>query len=62
MMAVSGGQQWQLAAAGSNQQRTVVDSDAQTIDKVNGERINWCEMRRIVVKKYNIKGGKIVMK
>ena len=31
-------------------------------DKVNGEKINWCEVRKIVVRKYEIGEEKIRIK
>ena len=65
-MTISGGQQWPTGAVGGwwfvgvarGRQWWMVAVDGggqrqQTVSKVNGERINWCEVRR-----YKIKGEK----
>ena len=51
-----GGRRWWVVAmnGGGRRQRTV--------DKTNRERINWCEVRRIVVNRYKIKREKIGIK
>ena len=72
MVANSDKQWWMVwssvPADGGNQQRPwslVVVSDAVDggwwwmIVKANGERINWYEVRKIVVRKYKIEGEKI---
>ena len=55
LAAVGGGSRWQLMADGGGRQR-------RTVVKVNEEIINWCEVRRVVMRKYKIKGEKIEMK
>ena len=48
-----GGRWWTTVAAngGGRRRRTVV--------KINGERINWYKMRKIIVRRYKIEGEKI---
>ena len=41
-----------MAADGGGQWR-------RTVVKVNGERINWYEVRKIVVRRYKIEGKKL---
>ena len=54
-MAVGGRQWWTAVINGGGRRQ-------QMIYKVNRERINWCEVRRIIVRRYKIKGEKIRMK
>ena len=55
MVAIGGKRWWTAAMNGGGWQQWMVD-------KVNGERINWYEVKKIVVKKYKIKGEKIRIK
>ena len=55
MVAIGGKRWWTAAMNGGGWQQWMVD-------KVNGERINWCEVKIIIVKKYKIRGEKIGIK
>ena len=56
------GSRWRLAVAiDSNQRQLVADNSGRRwwmVDKVNGEIINWYEVRKKVVRRYKIKGEK----